>query len=192
MRARTGKIARLPAHIRHGLNRRLDNGALGTGLADWLNALPEVQRVLAERFASQPISDDNLSQWRHGGFQDWRREEERRVRLRELDSRYQQLDPVQRSGALTAAFEKRLALELTEELERISALKDRDERFQKLRRLSRDICRLQDARTRERNVRLLEAKAHASPATDPRQRRARSDLPEPSRTKHYMGGGGKP
>ena len=187
MRTRTGKIARLPSPIRLELNRRLDNGALGSDLVAWLNALPEVQHVLAERYAGHPITDDNLSQWRHGGFRDWLLSEERRIRLRELDSQHPQLDPDQRAGCLTQGMENRLALELTEELERISAMKASDERSLKLRRLSVAICRLQDARTGERRVRLLEAKAAAArqaAAFQARQHRAHSDLPGPSRTKH--------
>ncbi|HXE43262.1 MAG TPA: hypothetical protein VN516_09580 [Candidatus Baltobacteraceae bacterium] len=48
MRARVGKIARLPGPIRNELNRRIHNGALGRELVPWLNALPEVQTVLAQ------------------------------------------------------------------------------------------------------------------------------------------------
>jgi hypothetical protein len=159
MRARTGKIARLPGAIRHELNRRLDNGALGCDLVRWLNALPEVQRVLAERFAGKPITDDNISQWRHGGFQDWLRQEERRVRLRELDSQYHQLDPAQRARRLHAVTEERLTLELTEELERLSSIKNRAERSKQLSRLCQELCRLQHAHSRDRHLCLLEAKA---------------------------------
>jgi hypothetical protein len=187
MRARTGKIARLPGPIRYELNRRLDNGALGHDLVQWLNSLPEVQRVLAERFAGHPITDDNISQWRHGGFQDWLLQEDRRVRLRELDSQYHQLDPAQRALRLTADFEERLALELTEELERVSALKDREERFLQLRRICRDVCQLQDSRTRARNLRLLEAQTariSRPPPTTTHDRVVQiltlPDLPEPN------------
>jgi hypothetical protein len=196
MRARTGKIARLPDPIRQELNHRLDNGALGRDLVAWLNALPEVQRVLAERFSGHPITDDNISQWRHGGFQDWLRQDERRVRLHELNSQYYQLDPALRARRLNAAMEERLALELTEELERLSTMKDPDERSKHLRRLCQQMCRLQNSRTSERHLRLLEAKAHhaSRPPVLPltRMDRADSDLPGPFRTQDYTGGGGKP
>jgi len=194
MRARTGKIARLPGAIRQELNRRLYNGALGCDLVAWLNALPEVQRVLTERFAGHPITDDNISQWRHGGFRDWLLEEDRRARLQELDSQNHQLDPAQRAQRLHAHLEERLVLELTEELERLSAMKNCEERSNHLRRLSESLCRLQDARSRERHLRLLEAKAaHDSGlprSPQPRPGRASSDLPEPFRIKGYRGGGG--
>src|SRR5262245_30557715 len=69
---RTGKIARLPQQIREHLNHRLDDGEPGAALLDWLNSLPEVQRVLAAEFAGRPINNVNLSQWKNGGYRDWR------------------------------------------------------------------------------------------------------------------------
>ena len=71
MPTRTGKIARLPAAVRQQLNLRLDDGQEGPPILDWLNALPEVQALLQEKFGGAPISPQNLSQWRQGGFQDW-------------------------------------------------------------------------------------------------------------------------
>ena len=68
---RTGKIARLPRHIRDQLNQRLDDGEPGNQLVDWLNRLPEVQTILAQQFDGEPISPQNLSRWRQGGFRDW-------------------------------------------------------------------------------------------------------------------------
>ena len=68
---RTGKIARLPHHLRNQLNQRLHNGEPGVDLIKWLNALPEVQALLAEHFAGVPISPQNLSEWNNGGFLDW-------------------------------------------------------------------------------------------------------------------------
>jgi hypothetical protein len=69
--ARTGKIARLPRPVRDELNRRLEHNLPGRELADWLNSLPEVKEVLAARFQGKPISEQNLSEWRQGGFAEW-------------------------------------------------------------------------------------------------------------------------
>ena len=79
---RKGKIARLPRAIREELNKRLDDNELGIRLLDWLNSLPEVQRVLARDFAARPVNKVNLSAWRSGGFQDWL--SRRQARLRRL------------------------------------------------------------------------------------------------------------
>ena len=159
MRARIGKIARLPGAIREELNRRLHNGALGKELVLWLNVLPEVQHVLANRFSGRPVTEDNLSEWRRGGFQQWLLQEERRVRLRELSEQYQSLDPEKRAGQLAADAQERLAIELAEELERLSAMDDPAERWKCLRRLSQELCRLQRSHLRGRELRLLEVKA---------------------------------
>jgi hypothetical protein len=68
---RTGKIARLPREIRDQLNRRLQNGEPATKLATWLNSLPKAKAVLKTDFNNQPISPQNLSEWKAGGYRDW-------------------------------------------------------------------------------------------------------------------------
>jgi hypothetical protein len=71
MSARNGKIARLPRSLRNQLNERLDRSEESPQLLDWLNALPEVQKVVKDHFAGVPISKQNLSEWRQGGFEEW-------------------------------------------------------------------------------------------------------------------------
>jgi len=70
-RTRTGKIARLPHAIREQLNLRIQDNERGKSLLQWLNDLPEVQTVLNEHFAGKPISHQNLTEWKQGGFIDW-------------------------------------------------------------------------------------------------------------------------
>ena len=71
MKARNGKIARLPNGIREQLNCRLADGESGNRLIEWLNSNPEVMKVMAEQFDGRPITDGNLSEWRAGGYEDW-------------------------------------------------------------------------------------------------------------------------
>ena len=73
---RNGKIARLPQPLREELNRRLDQGAQGSPLLQWLNSLPEVRAVLAADFEGRPINKQSLSQWRRGGYTEWLRQQE--------------------------------------------------------------------------------------------------------------------
>jgi len=73
---RTGKIARLPQGIREQLNKQLADGVPGAWLVDWLNALPEVRQVLAEQFAGREINEQNVSDWKQGGFADWQAQQE--------------------------------------------------------------------------------------------------------------------
>jgi hypothetical protein len=79
---RKGKIARLPRHIRDELNRRLDDGEQSSHLVDWLNVQPEVLAVLAMDFNNRPITEQNLSDWKLGGFVDWQQLQESREWVR--------------------------------------------------------------------------------------------------------------
>ena len=65
---RNGKIARLPRSLRDELNRRLSANEDGASLLNWLNASPDAQAVLARDFAGEPITKQNLYEWRNGGF----------------------------------------------------------------------------------------------------------------------------
>src|SRR5438477_4547899 len=67
----TGKIAHLPAGIQEQLNQRLQNGEEGPTILPWLNALPEVQEILAAKFEGLAISQQNLSEHKRRGFLDW-------------------------------------------------------------------------------------------------------------------------
>jgi hypothetical protein len=79
---RKGKIARLPRHIRDELNQRLDNGEQSARLVDWLNAQDEVQATLTLDFSGRPITEQNLSDWKQGGFLDWQQLQESREWVR--------------------------------------------------------------------------------------------------------------
>jgi hypothetical protein len=82
--ALVGKIARLPKHIRDQLNRRLEENHPTEGILPWLNALPEVQKILAAQFDGAPISHRNLSNWRLGGFQRWLQNQGPLAQLKQL------------------------------------------------------------------------------------------------------------
>lgn len=73
---RNGKIARLPKAIREELNQRLDQGETARSLVDWLNGLPEVQALVQSQFGGHPIREQNVSQWKKGGHQEWLRHQE--------------------------------------------------------------------------------------------------------------------
>jgi hypothetical protein len=73
---RLGKIARLPRKLREELNVRLQNGEAGTELVEWLNGLAAAEKVLKARFEGRPISEQNLSEWKQGGYEDWGRHQE--------------------------------------------------------------------------------------------------------------------
>ena len=94
--SRNGKIARLPKPVREELNHRLDQGAPGGPLLQWLNSQPEVQAVLAADFGGRPINKQSLSQWRHGGYAEWLRLRETRVLAGQILAEARELQPAGR------------------------------------------------------------------------------------------------
>jgi hypothetical protein len=71
MKARNGKIARLPEEIRRELNRRILNGQEGHEILPWLNSQPVVRDILDRKFDGCDINYPNLAAWRAGGFREW-------------------------------------------------------------------------------------------------------------------------
>jgi hypothetical protein len=71
-----GKIGRLRKALRGKINRRLQNGERARSLVAWLNSLPEVKAMIAAEFGGKPIREQNLSEWRKTGYQDWLRTQE--------------------------------------------------------------------------------------------------------------------
>ncbi|WP_043585299.1 hypothetical protein [Geminisphaera colitermitum] len=82
--ARKGKIARLPRVIRDEINRRLLDGEPGSKILPWLNTQETVLRVLDEHFGEEPVTPQNLSEWRQGGYQDWIKRREQVETTRDL------------------------------------------------------------------------------------------------------------
>jgi hypothetical protein len=83
-RARTGKIARMPVAIRNEVNRRLFENESGARIVAWINEQPEALRVLDQYFGEEPVTPQNLSEWRHGGYRRWLDRIEEVERIRDL------------------------------------------------------------------------------------------------------------
>jgi hypothetical protein len=66
-----GKLSRLPGHLREQLNLRLANCEAAKTLLPWLNSLPELQAIIKERFNDEPVSEQNLSEYRQHSFRKW-------------------------------------------------------------------------------------------------------------------------
>ncbi len=75
-RMRRSKISRLSHEARENLNKRLEDGEPGKRLLAWLNDLAETKSVVAREFGGKPISESNLSDWRLGGYEEWRARKE--------------------------------------------------------------------------------------------------------------------
>jgi hypothetical protein len=144
MKTRIGKIARLPKEIREQLNQRLENGELGTALIKWLNALPEVQKILAEQFASQAVRAQNLSQWRNGGYQDWLRHQHLREQTRWTTEQSKDLSSDTDSNSISIAENVALVMsaELAIHVQALGAITDPKARFRQFHLLSRELSRM--------------------------------------------------
>jgi len=73
---RRSKIAHLDKNIRDDLNQKLEEGEPGNQIVDWLNSQEEVQSMLRCQFKGNPITEQNLSDWRNSGFLEWQRAQE--------------------------------------------------------------------------------------------------------------------
>jgi hypothetical protein len=122
--ARNGKIALLPKAVQEQLNRRLDDNEPGEKLVVWLNSLPEVQAVMAAEFGGRRIREQNLSEWRKGGYRDWLRRQERCQLLRQLQADASDMSAVMNSETLqqqmSLVLMADLALTMREVMEEIT------------------------------------------------------------------------
>jgi hypothetical protein len=89
---RVGKIAKLPLHIRDTLNTRIRDGETGKTLVEWLNSQDDVKHVLHLEFEDRPINEQNFSDWKAGGYQDWLRHAESSEILEDIIERHDELD----------------------------------------------------------------------------------------------------
>jgi len=153
MPTRHGKIARLPLTLREELNRRLQNGELSPALLPWLNQLPEVQALLAQFFAGQPISCQNLSEWRLGGYRDWLKLQERQLLIRRIAEEGVTLKQQEGKEDLFENFARIAVTELYADLDALDQLQG-DDRWKRLRSLTRELACLQREYNRSREVEL--------------------------------------
>ncbi len=143
MSTRIGKIARLPYAVRNELNQRLLNNEPGPDLVAWLNSRDDVQAVLKLRFESRPITEQNLAEWRQGGFEDWLRFQETRDWIAELVGKSGDTLEETEALAVTDWLATPLAVALGKCIHKIAAgaphtLEDR----KSLIALAREVCEL--------------------------------------------------
>jgi hypothetical protein len=144
MKTRNGKIARLPKEIREQLNRRLENGWRGARLVKWLNELPQVKDIMREEFHGHPIAEQNLSQWRDGGYADWLRHQGTQEQLRWVVERSEDVDAAEGNEHLCERLARVAAAELAEHLQRLSEVADPKERWKQFREVCLELWRLRN------------------------------------------------
>jgi hypothetical protein len=110
--SRVGKIARLSQYLREQLNRRIEDGEPGRDLVKWLNSCEAVQETLDEHFGGRPISEQNLSEWKQGGFKDWQHHQETRALARGFLAEAEELEEEIGETPLTDRLSEMVALAL--------------------------------------------------------------------------------
>jgi hypothetical protein len=110
-----GKIGRLPHAVRQALNERLRDSQPSDEILPWLNSLPEARQVLARHFGNSPITEQNLSQWRHGGHACWLANEQTKADMAYMEGACRGIDPSKRdalTGQIALVVTARMAVEL--------------------------------------------------------------------------------
>ncbi len=67
-----GKIASLSPELREQVNERLDRAEPAEAILTWLNTRLEVQHLIATQYNHNPISKQNLSEYKQNTFRAWR------------------------------------------------------------------------------------------------------------------------
>lgn len=144
MNARQGKITRLPKDIREQLNRRMENGWRGARLVKWLNELPAVREMLREEFHGHPITEQNISRWREGGYQDWLRHQSTQEQIRWVVERSDDVDTVEGNEHLCERLARVASAELAEHLQRLGEVEDPEQRWKQFREICLELWRLRN------------------------------------------------
>jgi hypothetical protein len=138
---RNGKIARLPKAIREELNRRLSDGETGKELVTWLNGLSEVQNIVATEFGGRAVREQNLSEWKQGGYEEWLRQQEALELVRHLSVETDELK-VAAVDSLSDKLGLWLAARYAVATRKLAAQNDGDMDWQRLRELCSDVVAL--------------------------------------------------
>lgn len=154
---RNGKIARLSKKVRDSLNVRLQDGEPGPKILQWLNGLYETQDMLDCLFDSRPINEQNLSEWRQGGYQDYLRDQQTTERVQRLAERAQDIDKASDGVGFADRLSSLLAAELADVIEKLGEIADPNERWRRLQEVSRELQRLRSEDHNARRVQMHQA-----------------------------------
>jgi hypothetical protein len=155
---RNGKIAHLPRPLRDRICQRIYENASLTQLAEALNQIPEVQAVLANHFNAKPISQQNLSEWKAGGYRDWL------LKRQLLENKTESVADARQLAQTAHGLADSLFGILTLDYAQIMMNRDQDdeETFEKKRAalsiLSQDIVRLRRCQIQARRVEIQEGR----------------------------------
>jgi len=165
-RSRTGKIARLPQAIRQRLNERLADGEPHQILVAWLNEHAVVRERLDRFHGGRPITEQNLSDWKAGGFRDWERHQETRGMLREFLSESEELSAELGEEELLERATTSVAFVLMRLFNEALATESGPEQRQAVLQIGRELNRMRRVSHERQRVQLLVERAHR-PSNEP-------------------------
>jgi hypothetical protein len=139
---RNGKIARLPSAVRDELNRRLQDGETGPDLVAWLNGRDDVQAMLKDKFNGRPMTEHNLSEWRQGGFEEWRQGQESLELASGIMEEGDELDELTKDSRITDRVSEMAALSLARQLRATARLEDSGAQLRATLKIVRALVRL--------------------------------------------------
>ena len=140
--ARRGKIALLAQPVREEVNRRLERGEIADSILDWLNGLPETQELLQQRFDGQPISPQNLSRWRQGGYRVWLQHQEDRAEIQALRREAEENEADHENFEVADHLANQLVLVYVRMLREIAQLPDGPKKWQHTYAATRELNQL--------------------------------------------------
>jgi hypothetical protein len=79
---------------------------------EWLNSCGPVRETLAAHFDGRPITEQNLSEWKQGGFKDWQNHQETRALARGFLAEAEELEEEIGDTPLTDRLSEMVALAL--------------------------------------------------------------------------------
>jgi hypothetical protein len=129
--------------IRNELNRRLQNGESGVTLLKWLNNQAGVRALLAELFDGRPVNEQNLSDWRQGGYQDSLRLEAARDFIESMSEQSVVLDEAAGEEMIGNCFGTVLAAEMAQvAMKFLEQESDLEKRWERLKEINREFSRM--------------------------------------------------
>ncbi|MEP6667526.1 MAG: hypothetical protein ABJF10_00150 [Chthoniobacter sp.] len=181
--ARLGKIARLPREIRRQLNERLADNEPQPRLVRWLNALPEVQQVLADLFEGRPISQQNLSAWKGGGYREWARREENQAWARdflvEATDLQEEIAETEDRSSLLDRVGDRMALALLQLFREAEDGEKGPSRIRQMLEITRELARLRRGDHQRLRTQIVQERWHE-------EQERRQEEQEAARTERYV------
>ncbi len=142
MKTRNGKIARLPKDMREEINRRLQNGEPAETILRRLNKQEDCRDTVEIFFDGRPVSPQNLSEWRQGGYEDWLRKEERLARIRDLTEDAKDFEREGDDHSIADRVATMMEMELMEVAEQLQTITDPDQRWTRMREILSELHRL--------------------------------------------------